>query len=120
MFEVKTNAEVIKEITYPNVPVVKFYEPKSRHVNEKLDKDLHTLDRQMVEYRRARGVLSDASRSLVKEILTMCSVDREVSYRYHIQTIYNAIRALPAPYCNIVEPKVKPSEFKGTLFEGKI
>lgn len=117
MPEVTVSVGVSKEITYPNVPVVKFYEPKSRHITESLDKDLHTLDRQYATYRHARNTLSHASRCLIQDILTMCNADRKVSYQYYINSIFNSLRHLPAPYCNIVEPKVKPSEFKGTLFE---
>lgn len=120
MFEAKINAEKIEPITYPNSPKIKFYEPKSRRANERLDQDLHAMDRRMVEYRRARGTLSEASRSLITEIVTMCNVDRVISYKYHIQSIYNAIRVLPSPYCDIVEPKVKPVDFRGTLFEDKL
>ena len=120
MFEVKIDAEILEPIVYPNSPKIKFYEIKSKRISDKLDDDLYAIEKRMTEYRRARNTIRESSRSLVQEIITMCNADRKISHGFHIQSIYAALRVLPAPYCDIVEPKVKPVDFKGTLFEDKL
>ena len=101
-----------RDIDYsPNTPAVKFYEPRTVHIYDALGKERVRLEKQFEEYKRAIADVTFYSNELKGDVLTMCSVERIIAYKHHIGMLCNAIRRLPPPFCNILEPKLpKPFE----------